>query len=347
MRGRQQAIGWLCCALALANASACTRFKVQTSPLAGAAIGAAAGAAGVSFRSFEHDGDVRHARPFDGRVQVDLWREVGDHWELVVRSDAPEWSRADLVPGEYRLELGAITTDGEVDDPAGRTRARFTLAEGETTDVRVTLRSTPWETLVVITVAAVVVAVVVVAVVARQGKLPEPGVLRPPRFRPPPPFFPPHPHPHVVYVPVVVDWYWTPVPYRPEEADRARITSLALPGPDHPDGAVLIGFDRPMDGAYFGPDTLQLADAAGRPVATGVYYDGARQTARVTPLRPLPDGDYALTVLAPELRDTRGKPPLDAAFVRRFHIGPEAAEPPTPRSEGREPDAVPLAIPVE
>lgn len=294
---------------------ACTRFTVVppapgSDPDQGPAPGPTV--CGVRLTTFRTDDDRAEGHPDANEVHTELWLLGADgRRELVHRSRDPAWTRADLAPGRYELLVVEVSDGSRAEKPHGRDLHRFDVREGQLADVRLTIRSVPWEALVV--VFFVVVIVLVAAVLlggGGRGGPPRVGLPRPPvplLLLPPPILLPPRilwlPCDVYVGVPLVLWDVDLPPPSAPPPGPGvARVTP-----PQGPEDAVAVTFFTPMRASDLGPDTLQIVGPDG-PVAVGVSVDEGGRSARVRPLRPLPPGRWSARVLGRALRDERGVP---------------------------------------
>ena len=319
---------------ALLGLQGCTRFQVQTArPVATAP-------ASVELRVFETDADRSEGDVFDGDVAIELWRQHGDHWELVSRGNAKALADLSLPAGTWKMVVTGVERDGQMVPPPGRQEHKFTVAEGQAARLDLTVRSVPWEALIVVTVvvvAAVVVTAVVVSsatggngnsnVLSGLGGL-TPGGSAGPGYVPgqhvPAVYVSPGPLvdlllPNPDLVNLVVDvTVAVPVDLPPEcgRAPHAQIVPAA-----HPGDPVVVHFDTRLDPDSFGPDTLTLIGPAG-PVPFGVYSPDRGASAVLHPLKPLAPGTWQLTVDSAAMH-TRSGCVAGRGIAARFPVAAE------------------------
>jgi hypothetical protein len=323
----------------LSQAAACTRFQVHRS---NAALADPAAPAAVALRAFANDRGRAAGEPFHGQVQVELSRRDGAHWELVHRGNADALAAAEVTGGTWRLRVTGVQVGDRLVPPAGRQDRVFSVQPGQTAHIDLTVRSVPWEAILVVTVvvAVVVVAVVVVAVVAvgSQGGGGGGGgggfadlwnALTPPAKGPGAgvPIGPPGgavlhldgsggPLLPLVWVDTAP---FDPTVWDDPEADDPHIRRIVPPAPDEPAGAVRVEFDRRMDPATFDPAAIALTGANGD-VTAGLWSPDRGRTAVLQPLRPLAPGAYTVVVDGSRVRTRKGAP-LEHGAAVLFSIG--------------------------
>lgn len=306
---------------AVATTAGCTRFAL---PAPGALDEPGPGPrAGVRLRAFATDADRRDGVPFAHEVHTELWllREDGPR-ELVHRSRDGAWTRGDLVPGRYELVVVEVSDGEQARPPKGRDTRRFDLAEGELADVVLTVRSFPWEAVVVVGIVVIIIVGVLILLSGKSdGLLPKP---------PPPPspalvaqtlLIPPGPHLLFLPVDVYVSAPWPDDDYGdyPPPAPPPTGPYIASISPRGLGDTVVVHFSTPMRAADLGPDTLRIQGPGG-PVAVGVSLDEDGRAARVRPLRPLPPGRYGFRVYGKALHDEDGTT-LDQDVQIGFDVG--------------------------
>ena len=153
----------------------CTRLRVNSGPYltdadADPPIAPQMAAAGVVFTAFQSSGDARRQLPFTGEVLTQLWLLRDGRRELVHRDMGARWSRLDLIPGEYELELVEIYDGDRASPPNDENLSAFTVTPGTTAQVNLVLNQVPWGTIAVATLSVVVVVgLVVLAIVAHDA----------------------------------------------------------------------------------------------------------------------------------------------------------------------------------
>lgn len=351
------------CAVLLLAQLACTQLRVRQGPSPTAPPSTEAqpliqaqpvysDATGVSFNAFRFETDEGQQRLFEGDVVSQLWIERGGRWELVHRDRVATWSRTDLIPGKYLLEIIEISEKGNAYPPNEDKVVTFELDANTTADVRLVVKKVPWGTVAIVALSVVVVVGLIVAVILLGDDAPKPrgrtsrsvNGSRSNFSLPPPPRAPQNPRPgmgHTVhfvapriytsvnlFFPIdepIVYWqddYWQNGSYAGDAlpADRPRLLEMRLPTPDRPDGELRVQFDREMNPSTIAPGALVVLDARGQVIPGGVYMESGNRVAVYHPLRPLPPGQYRFLVRGAYLYDMEWKA-LEKTFERGFSIG--------------------------
>lgn len=324
------------CGLLLVHPLGCTRLRTDGiapsalphSPLA-LNTSPALEVAGVTFSAFRNASDARQRETFDGEVLTQLWLFREGRRELVHRDYSPTWSRTDLIPGEYELEVVEIYTAQRSFPPNDENVVSFTLLPDSTLQVNLLSRQVPWGAVAVVTVAAVlVVGLIVYAIVAEDA--PEIGPMRLPgniaarhvSLHAPPVRLPPlrwHGALNVEVNPSFpLDLFFDGLgqlepyfPYSPAQAmppEAPFLTVIRPPACTEQESALSLSFSEDMNPFYMGPDTIRLFREDGQAIAGGVVYDVAKRRATFYPLHPLEPAAYKLVVLGTLMMDSANRP---------------------------------------
>lgn len=328
-------------------------------------------AAAVHFEAFRRQVDSRQGGRFDGTVLSQLFIDREGQWELVHRELAPSWTRTDLIPGRYLLEVVEIYDRGRTSQPNEDKVVTFELEAQTTAQVTLVTRQVPWGRVALVSLAVVViVGIVVYAILAAELDLDTPDLssIRPGRIvhgtrgefsLPPPPRISPPPRlplPHGGHGVRVVEIY-TPVELLldmteavliechghcldgPSPPETPAVLNFELPAPSYPEGKLRVRFNSPINSRYVSPSTLVLLDAADTPVAGGTLLTDGGRVAIFHPLRALSPGSYRFVVMTDQLVNEDGRAGVQR-YEQRFQI-----DPPEPKQAPAEKDAA--AVPQE
>lgn len=295
-------------------------------------------AAAVHFEAFRRKVDSTQGNHFDGSVLAQLFIDREGRWELVHRELAPAWTRTDLIPGRYLLEVVEIYDRGRTRQPNEDKVIVFTLEPQTTAQVTLITRQVPWGRVALVSLAVVIlVGIVVYAVLAAELDLDAPDLsdVRPGRIvhgvrgdfsLPPPPRGAPPPR-----LPLLLGGHrgpviqlYTPIEFLIDmteyvlvtcnghcqggaaEPEILAVSHFELPAPSYADGRVRVTFTAPVDSRYVSPSTLVVLDAQGKPVPGGIYLEGNDSQAVFHPLRVLTPGTYRVLVMTDQVVSKAG-----------------------------------------